>query len=81
MRTYRQARHGDKRQDLWIGTAVVQESDGRRWVDFEDGDRSAAPFLRRYARLPEGEQYRRAAYAVYGSWLPSGRYVVRKGAR
>ena len=33
---------GDKRQDLWLWTAVIQETDGRRWADFEVGDRSAA---------------------------------------
>ena len=33
MWTYQQARHGAKRQDLWIWTAVVEEADGRRWAD------------------------------------------------
>ena len=42
MWTYQRARHGDNRQDLWIWTAVVKEPDGRRWVDFEVGDRSDA---------------------------------------
>ena len=67
------------RQDLWLWAAVIQEPDGRRWVDFEVGDRSEAPLLRRYARLPQAEQYRRAAYAVYGSWLPPSKHVVGKG--
>ena len=40
MWTYRGARHGDKREDRWIGTAVVAEADRRKWVDFEVGDRS-----------------------------------------
>ena len=42
MWTYQQARHGEQRQDLWIGTAVVAEPDGRRRADFEAGDRSDA---------------------------------------
>ena len=46
MWTYRGARHGDKREDCWIWTAVIQEQDGSRWVDFEVGDRSEGPFLR-----------------------------------
>ena len=73
------ARRGDKRQDLWLWTAVIQEPDGRRWADFEVGDRSEAPLQRRFARLPEAELYRSAAYAVYGSWLPPGNHVVGKG--
>ena len=44
MWTYQQARHGDQRQDLWIWTAVVEEPDGRRWADFEVGDRSENTF-------------------------------------
>ena len=41
MRTYRQARHGDKRPDwwMWIWTAVAAEPAGRRGADFEVGDR------------------------------------------
>lgn len=58
MWTYRGARHGEKREERWIWTAVVAEADGSRWVDFEVGDRSEAPFLRLYARLPEAELYR-----------------------
>ena len=79
MRTYHRARHGDKWQDWWLWTAVVQEPDGRRWVDFEVGHRSETPFLRLYARLPEAELYRSDAYAVYGNWLPPDRHVVGKG--
>ena len=44
MWTYQQARRGDKRQDLWIWTAVVEEPDSRRWADFEVGDRSENTF-------------------------------------
>ena len=48
-------------------------------MDFAVGDRGETPLLRLYARLPEAEQYRSAAYAVYGSWLPPDRHVVEKG--
>ena len=61
---------------MW--TAVVEEADGRIWVDFEVGDRSEATFLRLYGRLPEAEKYRTDAYQVYG-WLPASRHVVSKG--
>ena len=79
MRTYRQARHGDQRQDLWIWTAVVEEPDGRRRADFEAGDRSANTVQRRYARRPEADLYRTDAYSVYQSWLPPRRHAVGKG--
>ena len=64
---------------MWLGTAVIQETDGRRWMDFAVGDCSEAPLLRLYARLPEAEQYRSDAYAVYGHWLLLDRHVVGKG--
>ena len=80
MWTYRGARHGDKREEWWIWTAVVRETDGRRWVDFEVGDRSEAPFLRLYERLPEAGLYRSDAYAVYVGWFPPNRHVVGKGS-
>ena len=79
MWTYRGARHGDRREDWWIWTAVVAEANGQRWEDFEVGDRSEKPFLRLYARLPEAELYRSDAYAVYLGWLPPDRHVVGKG--
>ena len=63
-------RHGDKREEWWIWTAVVAEANGRRWEDFEVGDRSEEPFLRLYARLPEAGLYRSDAYGVYSGWLP-----------
>ena len=55
--TYRQARHGDKRQDWWSGTAVAADPGGWRAADFEVGDRGANTFQRLYARLPEAELY------------------------
>ena len=48
-------------------------------MDFEVGDRSETPLLRLYDRLPEAEQYRSAAYAVYRAWLPPNSHVVGKG--
>ena len=65
MWTYQQARHGDQRQDLWIWTAAVGEPAGRRWANFEVGDRSENTFQRLYARLPDAERHRSNAYGVY----------------
>ncbi len=48
----------------------VEEADGRKWVDFDVGDRSEATFLRHYERLPEAERYRTDA----------GRHEVVKGS-
>ena len=79
MWTYRGVRRGERREEWWIWTAVVEEADGSRWVDFEVGNRSEAPFLRRYERLPEAELYRSDAYRVYPGWLPPGNHVVGKG--
>ena len=79
MWTYQLARHGDKRQDLWIWTAIVEEPDGRRWADFEVGDRSENTFQKLYARLPDADLHRSDAYGVYQSWLPPDRHVVGKG--
>ena len=78
MWTYQQARRRGKRQDVWVWTAVVSESDGRRWADFEVGDRSEQTFLRLYERLPEAKLYRTDAYQVY-DWLPVDRHEVGKG--
>ena len=79
MWTYRGTRHGAGREEWWIWKAVVSEADGRRWVDFEVGDRSEGPFLRLYARLPEAGLYRSDAYSVYLGWFPPERHVIGKG--
>lgn len=42
MRTGQGVRHGEQRRVVWIGTAAVAASDGRRRVDFEVGGRSEA---------------------------------------
>ena len=78
MWTYVGVRRGKKRREAWVWTAVVEEEDGRRWVDFEVGDRSEATFLELYARLPEAQRYVSDAYRVY-EWLPQNRHVVGKG--
>ena len=57
---------------------MVEEADGRQWVDFEVGDRSEITLLRLYERLPKAERYRTGAYQVYG-WLSPGRHEVGKG--
>ena len=80
MWTYRGIRRGERRENCWIWTAVVRELDGSRWVDFEVGDRSEAPFLRLYERLPEAGLYRSDAYAAYVAWFPPNRHVVGKGS-
>ncbi len=77
MWTYVGARRRDKRRSVWIWTAVVEESDGRRWVDFEVGDRGEKPFLRLLERLPDARIYETDAYHVY-EWLPTNRHKVGK---
>ena len=78
MWSYVGARRKGKRREVWIWTAVVEEQDGRRWADFEVGDRSEETFLRLYERLPEAGLYRSGAYPVY-QWLPPERHVIGKG--
>lgn len=65
------------RRERWIWT-VVEEEDGRRWMDFEVGDRSEKTFLRLYNRLPEAGRYVSDDYIVY-KWLPDDRHEVGKG--
>lgn len=76
--TYVKARRPGKRREVWVWTAVVEEVDGSRWVDFQVGDRSEQTFLKLYRRLPEAERYRSDRYQVY-QWLPQDRHVVGKG--
>ncbi len=71
-------RGGEKRQEAWVWTAVVEEEDGGRWVDFEVGDRSETTFLDLFDRLPEAQRYVSDAYRVY-EWLPRNRHVAGKG--
>ena len=78
MWTYRGVRRGERRESWWIWTAVVAEKDGRRWVDFEVGDRSESTFLRLYDRLPEAAVYCSDRYAVY-RWFPQDRHWAGKG--
>ena len=79
MWTYVGGRHGEKRREAWIWTAVSLGADGRRRLDFEIGDRSEAPFLRLYGRLPEAVVYCSGGYGVYGAWLPPARHKRGKG--
>ncbi len=72
----RGARRGEKREGCWIRTAAAPEADGRRWVDFEAGDRSEAPSLRLYERLPDAVLYRSDAYPVYRAWPPPERHTA-----
>ena len=57
MWTCHRARHGKKRQEVWIWTEVIKLPDGRQCVDFEVGDCSGETFLRLYERLPVAERY------------------------
>ena len=52
MWSYAGARRRGKRRECWVWMAAVEEPDGRRWVDFEVGDRSKDTFLRLYGCLP-----------------------------
>ena len=78
MWSYVGARHGEKRREAWIWTAVVEEADGRRWSCFEVGDRSEETFSKLLSQLPEARRYRSDDYVVYGL-LPCNRHVVGKG--
>ena len=78
MWTYVGARRREKRREVWIWTAVVEEADGRRWGCFEVGDRSEETFSRLLSQLPEAERYRSDDYVVYGL-LPRNRHVAGKG--
>ena len=80
MWTYVGARRNGLRRSVWVWTAVVEESDGSRWMDFEVGDRDAETFMRLYRRLPDAHGYRSDPYEVYMR-LPSDRHVVGKGGK
>ena len=66
MWTYLGTREAEKRNALWVWTAVVEERDGSRWMDFEAGGRDEFTFLRLLERLPDAERYETDAYGVYG---------------
>ncbi len=77
MWTYVGVRKGDKRQSVWIWTAVIEERDGSRWMDFEVGKRGRDTFMRLYRRLPDADRYRSDEYEVY-RWLPPDRHTAGK---
>ena len=79
MWTYVGARRKGKRQAVWIWTAVVEEVDGSRWMDYAVGQRDEATFVRLYARLPAAARYRSDDYRVY-QWLPCHKHQVGKGS-
>ena len=80
MWTYVGARVGEKRNDLWAWTAVAQERDGRRWMDFEAGGRDESTLMRLLERLPDAERYETDAYGVYGTLLVNKHVVGKYGA-
>ena len=78
MWTYLGIRRGERRRDLWIWTAVVEERDGVRWRMYEVGGRDLSAFSRLLDRLPGADRYETDAYPVY-EWLPRDRHVIGKG--
>ena len=64
MWTYLGIRRGERRQDLWIWTAVVEEPDGVRWRMYEVGGRVLSAFSRLLDRLPGTDRYETDAYPV-----------------
>ena len=68
------------RQDsAWVWTAMVEESDGRVWFDFEVGDRDLPTFRRLLRRLPPAEKYRSDGYEALAH-LPAGRRERGRGS-
>ena len=78
MWTYAGAKRKEKRNSVWVWTAVIEERDGGRWMDFEVGRRDEAALLRLLERLPDAERYETDGYRVY-EWLPHNKHVVGKG--
>ena len=74
------ARVGEKRNALWVWTAVVEERDGSRWMDFEVCGRDEATYLRLLERLPDAERYETDAYGVYGALLVNKHVIGKCGA-
>ena len=77
MWTYLSARKAEKRNALWVWTAVVEERNGSKWMDFEIGGREESTFLPLLDRLPDAERYETDAYGMYGA-LPINKHVVGK---
>lgn len=69
MWTYVGSRRKGKRNSVWIWTAVVEEEDGSKWMDYEVGDRGEETFLRLYERSPDAKRYRSDDCNAY-RWLP-----------
>ena len=57
MWTYLGIRRGERRQDLWIWTAVVEEMDGLRWRVYEVGGKDESASSRLLDRLPGADRY------------------------
>ena len=78
MWTYLGIRRGERRQDLWIWTAAVEERDGFRWRIYEVGGRDESAFSRLLEQLPDADRYATDAYGVR-QWLPRDRHAIGKG--
>ena len=64
-------------ESVWVWTAVVEERDGSRWMDFEIGGRDEAALLRLLERLRDAERYETDGYSVY-EWPPRNKHVIGK---
>ncbi|KJR42895.1 insertion element protein [Candidatus Magnetoovum chiemensis] len=76
MWTYVGARTGDKRNSVWIWTAVFYDK-----VIFEVGKRDEKTFLNLYDKLPEAKKYYSDGYEVYKSWLPEEKHRGKKSGK
>ena len=73
-----EVRRGERRKDLWIWNAVVEERDGVRWRIHEVGGRDESAFSRLLDSLHGAYKYETDAYPVY-KWLPQYRHMIGKG--
>ena len=77
MWTYAGARLKENRNDLWVWTAVMEERDGRRWIDIEAVGRDEASFMRLLKWLLDAECYETDAYPMYCA-LPVNKHAAGK---
>jgi len=76
MWTYVRSRRKEKRNSVWIWTAVLNSGE----VIFEVGDRSEETFLRLSEKLPLAQMYYTDNYKVY-EYLPPKRHKIGKFGR
>ena len=76
MWTYQNARHGDKRDSLWIWTYYTLN-----FVWFCVGHRDEATFEPFYEEMPKANTYYTDDYSVYGEVIAQGRHQPGKGKK